>query len=396
MSRYTTPEMEHLWSDQATLRLWQRIESSLLSVQYDHRIEGIEENSANLVKRAQVSVEDWAFEIEKCGHEYNAFLRILAAQGVNQVHVGVTTSDITDTALSMRVGVASWGIYEAVADLREGLRLLNTTYGKVQRLGRTHGQAAIMTTCGHMFAVWDAALQRASDRLMRAASDARVCMASGPIGTYLHISGDVEADLAARLGLSPAGPTTQIVMRDRLADWVNALVIMMSVFEAIALELRLLSHSSINEILFDGPSSSSMPHKTNPSEFERISGLARLVRAAYEPIVSGVAVWHERDISHSSVEKETLPQITGIVHYTAVFLVSVFSTIEFLPSDGGDKTSKSHTVMTEIQLARPSLTHEEAQALTLLILNETREGVTLNEAFTKITHIEKDIEGEEQ
>ena len=294
------------------------------------------------------------------------------------MHVGVTTSDITDTALNMKIRNITTEILETIDQMQRNLRDLGHDYGTIPHLGRTHGQAAVMTTYGHMFEVWEAALDRATKRLHRAEEENRVCMASGPVGTYMHTTRKVEALLATRLGMCTPGPTTQIVMRDRLADWVNALVLLMSVFESIALELRLLSHSSIGEVKIPGPSSSSMPHKTNPSEYERISGLARMVRSAYEPIVSGIAVWHERDISHSSVEKELLPQITGYVAYTARFLSVAFERIEFLPTAGPTGLgTASHTVMTEIQLCNPDMTHQQAQERTKIWLEEelTNEGV---------------------
>jgi len=277
---------------------------------------------------------------------------------VDHVHVGLTSSDITDTALGLKLRESSSVLVDAFGDLMITLDRMAEDYADVIRLGRTHGQAAAPSTYGHLFAYWARGAERVSDRLWGARVATAICKISGPVGTYLHVDPAVERDAAAGLGLSPSPVSTQIYMRDGLAYWAGVVGMAASYVEAVAVELRLLAHEAIHEAVETGGSTSSaMPHKLNPNRLERLTGLARVVRSGYEPIAAGVAQWHDRDMSHSSVEKTYLPLMSKTLHYMAVSLNEILASLEIdqtratLNYELNLEQVQTHSIQTALQLA---------------------------------------------
>lgn len=315
--RYSTEEMRRLFSDEHTLRLWHHVEVKVLEAQAEHGlIPRAWAEKANAAKPP--TPQRWRAREQELGHEMVAFLDLWPAE---RAHIGLTSSDVIDTANAIRYRQAADEIIAAAYRLREAFIQTAERYWDTPRLGRTHGQAAVVDTFGHRLADLAFATDRAARRISHATRDLCVAKLSGPVGTYEAISPEVEQTAAKLLGLRPAEVATQIVMRDSLAHWAAALVGLVGVCEAFALELRLSSHEGVGELHEprrpDQRGSSAMPHKRNPIKSEQICGLARVARSALTPIYEGTAQWHQRDLAHSSVERITVQQLCGITHYVA-------------------------------------------------------------------------------
>ena len=353
---YTTEEMTELWSDETTLSLWAHVETAILRAQYEIGLVPREwYEKADFTPPP--SVEAWREETEITGHELVSFLMLWDECGVQNVHIGVTSSDITDTALAIRVKGATQTITESLQALLEVIDELDSEVGPAVRLGRTHGQPAVLMTHHDLFERWRGFIGRSQYRLGQTGHAASMAKISGPVGTYQQIDRRVEIEVCEMLGLRRSYGSSQIVQRDNLAAWVAELGTTATNLDAIATELRLMAHASIAEATDDaGSTSSAMPHKTNPNRLERLTGLARIVRSAYEPIASGVVQWHERDMAHSSVERTLLPQITGIVHYMATSLERILSETRFNTGNAAsaawlaEPETLTHAMMTHLQL----------------------------------------------
>lgn len=360
MNHYTTHEMSRVWSDTAMVLAWRDVELAILEAQAHTGLVPAEWH--DLAAQHYIDMVQWREQTEQCGHEVVGFLR---AWDAPHAHIGVTSSDITDTALSIRIKRTNEILADGVESLISIVRdWVDST--DFRRLGRTHGQAAAPMEMSQVFANWWEALSRHRTRLESLRPQIEVAMVSGPVGSYLHTTPEVEAIVSSRLGLMPCGVSTQIMMRDGIAAWVAELGTLASVIEAMALELRLMAHDSVGEACEHGGSSSSaMPHKLNPNRLERLCGLARVVRSAYEPVAAGVAQWHERDMAHSSVERIYLPQVACTVDYMIDQIAGVLDRLDIDPlttmSNLMDRSveSSTHSVQTALQLA--GYTHRQAQ-----------------------------------
>jgi len=231
----------------------------------------------------------------------------------------MTSSDLLDTALALQL-VEATDILLAKADrLVAALRDLGMEHKDTVKVGRTHGIHAEPTTWGHRVADLAFAMARSRDRLARARDAVAVAKISGAVGTYSNISNDVETTIAQQLGLTPAPAATQVVLRDGITEWVSALAIIATVCEAFALEVRHGQRTEVRELWEPfgkgQKGSSAMPHKKNPIASERIAGMARIVRAQVVPVMEGIPLWHERDISHSSTERVALPDASIATDY---------------------------------------------------------------------------------
>jgi len=371
---YSTPEIDYIWSDGYMLRTWAEIERHVLVAQAE--TDTVPTGWSGWVRAAHSipapSVYEWRDRTAECGHEVVAFLELWGEAGVNNVHIGLTSSDLTDTTLGVRIAATNTVISNGLARLVDLLQSLRFEYATQPRLGRTHGQPAVPTTYGHLFDVWCGLVASAQARLTAASKDAAIGKISGPVGNYLHTDRRIEAVVCARLGLRTPPAATQIVPRDMLARWVAELGVVATVLEAIAVELRLLSHAQIGEVYVrNGSTSSAMPHKNNPNQLERLTGLARIVRSAYDPIAQGVVQWHERDMAHSSVERVLVPQAAGAVGYAVETLITTF---EGLRVDSLRATynltdyeveTQTHSIQTHMQLNGMSYVGAKAATLDL-------------------------------
>jgi len=319
--RYTLPEMARIWSDETKLEWWLEVE--VLAVEAWAKLGTIPPEDAAAIRERAAATPDEVREVEKTtNHDVAAFVQV-AAEKVGDagrwLHYGLTSSDVLDTALAKQLSLACGQIQERLGALLVLVRDTSLEHRDTLCLGRTHGVAAEPTTFGHKLAVWTFELLRDADRVARAREAVSVGKVSGAVGTYSVVDPSVEEHVCRELGLEPAPASTQVVQRDRHAELMSALAITAATLEKIALEVRHLARTEVREVQ-EGfakgqKGSSAMPHKRNPITAERITGLARLVRGNLQAALENVALWHERDISHSSVERVILPDTTIAVDY---------------------------------------------------------------------------------
>lgn len=315
MSPYTTKDLEYFWSDGYTIATWANVERALLTAQAEHGIVPLEWAEIAAETPAPTPWE-WREHTERTRHEMVGFLN---AWGLEHVHIGATSSDIIDTANALRYKAINDHISTDAHRMTNALIDLAARTLDIPRLGRTHGQPAIPTTFGSKLADIAAQARRCTRRLDQARHDLETGKINGPTGGHHCIPPHVETTTLEILGLQPAGITTQIIARDSLTHYASTLIGLVETTAALATEIRLCTHEAIDEMYIQFEpgyqGSSAMPHKRNPSDAERITGLARIARSTYAPLAESVEQWHERDISQSSVERVLLPQLTGITHY---------------------------------------------------------------------------------
>ncbi|AZS06715.1 PurB-like adenylosuccinate lyase [Streptomyces phage Hiyaa] len=328
LDRYTTPQMDTIWSPDWKLRRWAEIELAAAEAL------GAPSEALAQISRASVpSAQAVATEEATTRHDVIAFLNLwrtgMGPEGRAWSHKGLTSSDVVDTANALRMKASTDAIRVNLGRLSKAVGQNALLYKDAVRVGRTHGQHAEVTTWGWRLAVSFYDLQRAERRLSMLAELYEVGKLSGPVGDYKSMTPAAELTALQGLGLRPAGATTQVVTRDVYVDYLHALAQIANVVESLALEIRLSSRSEVAEMREGFSSgqrgSSAMPHKRNPIGSEQLCGLARLVRAQVEPVAQGVALHHERDISHSSVERVALSTASRVVDYmleTATALVN--------------------------------------------------------------------------
>jgi adenylosuccinate lyase len=311
--RYTHPEMGAIWSDQRRFDTWLQVELAVADAMAEAAV--IPADAArDLRVRAAFDIQRIE-EIERTTeHDVIAFTTAVAERvgpAARWLHFGLTSSDVIDTAQALQMREACDVIVKTIAALMEAVRDRADEHRRTPMIGRTHGVHAEPMTFGLKLALWYAELQRDLDRVLRARAVISVGKISGAVGTFAHLNPDIEARVCERLGLEPDSISSQIIQRDRHAEVLCALAITSASLEKFALEIRGLQKTEIGEV--EEPfgrgqkGSSAMPHKRNPVGSEQIVGLARLVRANAMAALENIALWHERDISHSSVERVILP-----------------------------------------------------------------------------------------
>src|SRR5262245_15014978 len=319
--RYTRPEMGAVWGDESKYARWLAVE---LAVCDAHARHGVIPADAPARIRSRARVDPARIEaIEtKVRHDVIAFLTQLEeAIGDDSrfVHVGLTSSDVVDTALALQLVEAADRLLVGLDRLRGVLRALALRHRDTVTVGRTHGVHAEPTTFGLKVAGWWTEAGRNRERLVRAREAVRVGKVSGAVGNFAHVAPEIEAEVCRALGLEPAPVSTQIVQRDRHAEFVTTCAIVGGSLERIATEIRSLQRTEILELeepFAEGQKgSSAMPHKRNPVSCEQVCGLARVLRANAGAALEDEALWHERDISHSSVERVILPDSTILLDY---------------------------------------------------------------------------------
>jgi len=325
IERYTTPAMAAVWADTTRFARWLEVE--ILATEA-HAELGVVPAADAAACRANAPTVDDAFvaavlERERTtDHDVAAFVDVvqgaIGAPAGSWIHYGLTSSDVVDTALCWAMRDAADLVLEASDSLLTTLVEMARAHLDTVMIGRTHGIHAEPTTFGAKVALWALQLDRDRTRMAAAGRSVAVCKLSGAVGTYSNVDPAVEAFVADRLGLT-AVPATQVIARDRHAELLYALASMAATCELVAVELRHLQRTEVGEVL-EGfkagqKGSSAMPHKRNPISAETISGLARVVRSNLLAGLQDVALWHERDISHSSVERVILPDSSLLVHY---------------------------------------------------------------------------------
>ena len=311
--RYTNPEMGNIWSEQRRYETWLEVELAATDTMAEAGIVPVE---AARELRAKASFDVARIEeIEQTTqHDVIAFTTAVAERvgpAARWLHFGLTSSDVVDTAQAIQMREACDLTVRNIAAAMDAVRARAEEHRRTPMIGRTHGVHAEPMTFGVKLALWYAELQRNLDRVLRARDTIAVGKISGAVGTFAHLDPSIEASVCERLGLEPAPVSSQVIQRDRHAELMCALAITAASLEKFAVEIRGLQKTEIGEV--EEPfgkgqkGSSAMPHKRNPVGCEQITGLARLVRANAMAALENVALWHERDISHSSVERVILP-----------------------------------------------------------------------------------------
>ncbi|MBI2204144.1 MAG: adenylosuccinate lyase [Candidatus Rokubacteria bacterium] len=348
IDRYTRPAMGRIWSEQAKYEAWLRVEIAVCEA-FERRGRIPADAMARIRERARVDVDRILAIQARVKHEMIALLTSLEEQlGADSrfVHIGLTSSDVWDTATALQLRDAVDLLIAGQERLRTALRALALRHKDTLTVGRTHGVHAEPTTFGLKVAVWYTEAGRNLDRLRRAREIISVGQISGAVGTFAHVEPDLEAEVCRRLGLRPAEVSNQVIQRDRHAEYMAMLAVCAASLEKIALEIRGLQRSEIleaEEPFAEGQKgSSAMPHKRNPELSERICGLARLVRTNALAALENVALWHERDISHSSVERVILPDTTIVLDYILDLTAFVVEGLTVYPERMAENFDRSY------------------------------------------------------
>ncbi len=373
IQRYTLPEMGKIWEDKFKYDTWLKIEifacearAILGEIPYDD-VEVIKSKANYDIKRV--------LEIEETTkHDVIAFLTNVAeyvGPESRHIHYGMTSSDILDTTLSYQMKAAGEIILKQLYSLKEALKSRAIEHKNTICIGRTHGVHAEPTTMGLKFALWFEETKRNIERIKKAIESISVGQISGAVGTFEHLSPKVEEYVCEKMGLKPAPVSTQIIQRDRHAEFLTTLAIIGTSLEKIAIEIRHLQRTEVleaEEYFSKGQKgSSAMPHKRNPIVSERITGLARLLRSNSIAAMENVALWHERDISHSSVERIIIPDSCIAINYMLDLTIKLITNLIIYPEHMNRNLNLtrglifSQTIL--LKLIEKGLTREEAYKL---------------------------------
>src|SRR5206468_2216036 len=337
IARYTHPEMGRIWSDQRRYETWLLVETAAAEAMAAAGIvpadaaRDIRERGAFDVARIE--------EIEQTTqHDVIAFTTAVAEHlgpSSRWLHFGMTSSDVIDTAQALQMREACAVVLRDLEDLAEAIRVRALEHRHTPMIGRTHGIHAEPITFGLKLANWYSEMQRNAARFDRAAEEMRVGKLSGAVGNFAHLDPEMEETICRRLGLEAAAISSQVIQRDRHAYYLATLAVIASTLDKIATEIRHLQRTEVREaeeyFSEKQKGSSAMPHKRNPVSCEQISGLARIVRSNTQAALENVALWHERDISHSSVERVIIPDSTTLVDYMLQKTANLIDTMFVYP-----------------------------------------------------------------
>jgi adenylosuccinate lyase len=326
IERYTRPEMGRIWSDESKYQAWLEVE--LATAEALAETGEVPKEAADLLRKHAGFQVSRIQEIEReVKHDVIAFTTAVAEtmsrsghpEASRWFHYGLTSNDVVDTAQALLIKSASEIILNAINKLAGSLKKRAFEFKDTIQIGRTHGIHAEPITFGLKLALWYDELHRNHQRFERAAGEIRVGKISGAVGTFGHIGPEAEERICKRLGLRPASIASQVISRDLHANYISTLALIAATLEKISLEIRHLQRTEVREaeepFAAGQKGSSAMPHKRNPVTCEQIGGLARVVRANVQAAFENIALWHERDISHSSVERIILPDSTILVDY---------------------------------------------------------------------------------
>ncbi|MBT5077549.1 MAG: adenylosuccinate lyase [Candidatus Marinimicrobia bacterium] len=373
IERYTTPDMGRIWSDQNKYATWQKVEITVTEVLSDMGV--VPKEVVKVInEKASFSV-DRINEIEATTHhDVIAFLTNLAENiGPESrfIHMGMTSSDLLDTSLALLCQEAGEIILEKLKTFHQVLRKKASEHRETFQIGRSHGVHAEPITFGLKLAMWSEEIGRNIVRWERAVESIATGKISGAVGTYQHLDPEVETEACKRLGINAATVSSQVVQRDHHAEYLTTLAIMGASMEKIAVEIRHLQRTEVleaEEFFSKGQKgSSAMPHKRNPIITERMTGFARLLRANAHAALENVALWHERDISHSSVERVIIPDSTNIMDYMLNKMIVLMENLLVYPDNMLKNLNKTGGLIfsQEVLLAliKKGITREESYAM---------------------------------
>jgi len=368
--RYTHPEMGAIWSDERRYGTWLQVELAATDAMAEA---GLVPAGAARDLRARAGFEIARIEEleQTVQHDVIAFTTAVAERvgpSARWLHFGLTSSDVLDTALALQMREACDLILADLARLAAAVRGRAEEHRRTPMIGRTHGVHAEPMTFGLKLALWYAELQRDIIRVTRARETVEVGKLSGAVGTFAHLAPSIEAHVCERLGLRPAPVSSQVIQRDRHAELLSALAITAASLEKFALEIRGLQKTEIGEVEEPFASgqkgSSAMPHKRNPIGCEQITGLARLLRANAMAAMENVALWHERDISHSSVERVILPDSFIVLDHMLRRFTRIVSGMAVYPERMRENLAQSRGIVFSgtvlLELASRGVSREQA------------------------------------
>ncbi len=350
IERYSRPEMKKIWSEKNKFDQWLKVEIAVCEAWAE--LGEIPRKDVAKIRKASYNLNRVAEFLKVTHHDVTAFLNSVAESlGTESrfVHLGLTSSDVIDTALGLQLTQAADILAKDIAELISVLESKAIEHKYTLMMGRTHGVHAEPTTFGLKMALWVEEMKRNDRRLSEARKSISVGKISGTVGTYATVPPEVEAIACARLGLAPAPISSQIVQRDRHAQFLITLAIIASSLEKFATEIRGLQRTEVREVEepFEAgqTGSSSMPHKRNPELCERICGLARLVRGHALTSLENIALWHERDISHSSTERIILPDSCLALDYVLSMFTSIMKGLRVYPENMRHNIELTHGVI---------------------------------------------------
>jgi adenylosuccinate lyase len=338
IERYSRPQMKKIWSDKSKFDKWLEVEIAVCEAWTE--LGEIPREAMTKIRKANYNLDRIAEFLRVTHHDVTAFLKSVAeslGEESRFIHLGLTSSDVMDTALSLQLKDAANILSQDISELIAVLQNKAMEHKHTMMMGRTHGVHAEPTTFGLKLALWVEEMKRNAQRLEDAKRIISVGKISGAVGTYATVSPEVEKIACQKLGLTPAPISSQIIQRDRHAQFVATLAITASSLEKFATEIRSLQRTEILEV--EEPfevgqtGSSAMPHKRNPELCERICGLARLMRGYVTTSLENIALWHERDISHSSTERIILPDSCLALDYMLSLLIPVIKELKVYPEN---------------------------------------------------------------
>ncbi len=338
IERYSRPQMKRIWSEENKFDQWLRVEIAVCEGWTE--LGEIPQEAMSKIRKASYNLDRIAEILTITHHDMTAFTSSVAeslGEESRFIHLGITSSDVMDTALSLQLKEAASILAQDVAELTSVLENKAIEHKHTIVMGRTHGVHAEPTTFGLKLALWTEEMKRNAQRLAGAREAISVGKTSGAVGTYATVSPEVEKIACEKLGLTPAPISSQIIQRDRHAQFVTTLAIIASSLEKFATEIRHLQRTEVLEAEepFEAgqTGSSAMPHKRNPELCERICGLARLVRGYASTSMENIALWHERDISHSSTERIILPDSCLVLDYILSIFTSIMKELKVYPEN---------------------------------------------------------------
>ncbi len=370
IKRYATKEMTRIWSDQNRFETWKNVEIAVLEVLSEMGKVPVE--SLKVIKDKAAFSVDRINEIEaETHHDVIAFLTNLAENiGPDSrfVHMGMTSSDLLDTSLALQCKEAGLIILSKLESFKDLLRKKALVYRDTFQIGRSHGVHAEPITFGLKLALWSEEIDRSIKRWKAALDNISFGKVSGAVGTYQHLDPEVEERVCEKLGLKPESVSNQVIQRDHHAEYMLVLAIIGATIEKISIEIRHLQRTEVleaEEFFSKGQKgSSAMPHKRNPIITERMTGFARLLRGNAHTSLENIALWHERDISHSSVERIIIPDSTHIVDYMLDKMTNLFEHLIVYPDNMMDNINKTNGLIfsQEVLLAliKKGVTREDA------------------------------------
>lgn len=336
IERYSRPQMKKVWSDESKFAKWLEVEIAVCEAWSELGV--IPKEAMSKIKLAQCNLKRMEELLKETHHDMTAFLGSVSESLGDEsrfIHLGLTSSDVIDTALSLQMVEAAEILTQDIKELISVLAEKAIKHKYTAMIGRTHGVHAEPTSFGLKLALWIEEMRRNLQRLAEAKRAIAVGKISGAVGTYATLSPEVEDKTCARLRLTPAPVSSQILQRDRHAQFVTTLAIISSSLEKFATEIRGLQRTESREVeepfAAGQTGSSAMPHKRNPELCERICGLARLIRGYALTSMENIALWHERDISHSSTERITLPGSCLILDYSLALFTSIMRGLQIYP-----------------------------------------------------------------